>query len=67
MRDKPYAVRVRPEAHTTVRKLPNIGERTKARQSLIDRLPFPGSFATYGEAQLAAKKAGPEFEVVVQS
>lgn len=67
MRDKPFVVRPRPAAHAEIRALPSITERAKARQSLIDRTPFPGRFASRAVALEVATDAGPEFEVVVQS
>ncbi len=67
MRETPYLVQVADTAHLRVRQLPDLQQRTKARQSLINRQPFPARFATYSEAETAARKAGPEFEVVVQS
>lgn len=67
MRDKPYTVQPHALAQANIRILPTLGARAVARQSMIDRQPFPNHFATYTEAKAAATKAGPEFEVVVQS
>lgn len=67
MAEKSYTVQPCRLAHDDIRLLPTIGARTKARQSLVDRQPFPMHFATYTDAERAARKAGPEFEVVVQS
>lgn len=67
MRETPYLVRPTDAAVLSAARQPTLGARTEARQMLIDRTPFPARFATYAEAKTAADKAGPEFEVVVQS
>ncbi len=65
--ERGYTVQPHAMAQANIRILPSVGARTKARQSLIDRQPFPNHFATFTEATTAARGAGPEFEVVVSS
>lgn len=67
MREAPYLVRPTDTAVLAASRQPTLGERTTARQYLLDRAPFPARFAAYDEAAQVAAAAGPEFEVVLQS